>query len=298
MTINIDHNFVRQFSDNLEQVAQQQASYLRKSIMEMRVNGKDFSVDRLKNPNDVLETVASRHASTNIRDMEHSRRVGHMVSYVDATMIDDEDKVRMLVDPTSDYVAQLAGAMNRTIDDKIMAVMLGNTYAGETGSTTVALPSSQHIAAGGTGLTLAKIKQALKVLMQGYVDVDREELFLACNAAGYEDLISDSGLVSIDFTQYKPNVDGNLPIVAGFKIIKCERLTNYNGDYTTTAPSSSSRPAIAFAKSAVRLGVGMDMLVDVGRSKQHNLNHLINLKTSFGVLRAHDEKVVDIRFAE
>lgn len=298
MAINIDNSFIRQFGDNIEHVSQQMGSKLRGAVMEMRVKGKDFTIERLQNPNDTLSVINSRHADTVISDLTHSRRVGFMTPFARSYMIDDEDKVRLLLDPTSSYVEQIAGEMNRTIDDKIIAAMMGNAYAGENGATTVALPAAQHIAAGGTGLTLAKAKQALKILMANHVDIDREDLYLATNAAGMEDLIGDSGLISRDFVPYQPNVDGKVLMVAGFKVIHVERLSTYNGEYTTTAPSSSSRPALAFAKSGVRMGVAIDKILDVSREPLKNLNHLITLKTYFGCVRAHDEKVVDIRFVE
>lgn len=300
MSINISDSFIRQFGDNIEAVAQQKASKLRMAVTEMRVRGKDFTVERLKNPNDTLNVVASRHADTVIQDMEHSRRVGFLTPYVSSYMIDDEDRVRMLVDPTSDYVAQIVAEMNRTIDDKILAALLGKANAGENGQTQVALPAGQQIAVGSSnkGLTLAKVKEAYTKLLANDVDVDREEMYLVTNAAGYNDLLNDAGLTSIDFVQFKPNMDAKVPVVAGFKVIHCERLTKYTGEATGDAPSSTSRPAIAFTKSAVRLGVAIDKIVDVSREPMKNLNHLITLKTMFGAVRAHDEKVVDIRFEE
>lgn len=294
MTINIDHNFIRQFGDNFESVAQQQSSKLRMAVTEMRVRGKDFTIERLQNPNAELPVVSSRHADTSISDLEHSRRTGSLISYVRSYMLDDEDKVRMLLDPTSDYVDQIAGEMNRTIDNRIIEATLGNAHSGETGGTTVALPAGQQIAHGSTGLTLAKAKTALQTLMSNDVDVDREELYLATNSAGYHDLLSDSGLVSIDFVQFKPNMDGKVPVVAGFKVIHCERLTDYAG----TSAASTNRPAIAMARSAVRLGMAQDKKLRVSEEPTKNLNYLITLKTSFGAERAHDEKVVDVRFQE
>lgn len=299
MATNIDHNFIRQFGDNFEAVSQQMRSALRQAVREMRVRGKDYTIERLSDPNDELSIITSRHADTVISDLEHSRRTLFIKQYIRSYMVDDEDKVKMLLDPTSDYLRQLAGEMNRTMDLRIIEAALGVAASGETGGTSVDLPLAQVIAHGSTGLTLAKAKQARKILMAADVDVDREKLFLATNAEGYHDLMSDSGLVSIDFSQYKPNMDGKVPVVAGFQVIHCEKLSDFA---TTTAnggaAASTNRPAIAFAQDAVRLGVSMDAMVDVSREPLKQLNHIITLKTGFGATRAHDEKVVDVRFQE
>ena len=294
MAINIDHSFIRQFGDALESTARQLGSKLRAAVTEKRVRGKDFTVERLTDANDTLSVIASRHADTVISDLTHSRRTGFIAQYVRAYMVDDEDLVKMLVDPTSDYVQQLAGEMNRTIDDRIIEAALGNAASGETGGTTVALPAGQQIANGSTGLTLDKVKNALKILMANDVDVDRADLSLATNASGYKDLMKDSGLTSLDFSQYQPNMDGRVPMVAGFKIIHAERLTSYTG----TSASTSNRPAIAFSRAGIRLGVSMDQQVHVERETLKNFNWVIGLKTGFGATRAHDEHVVDVRFLE
>lgn len=294
MTINIDHNFVRQFGDTFEQVANQYSSKLRMAVQEIRVRGKDFTIERLSNPNDTLPVVASRHADTSISDLDHSRRTGFLTSYARAYMIDEEDKVRMLLDPSSDYVGQMAGEFNRTIDDRIIEAALGDAASGETGGTTVALPAGQKIAHGSAALTLDKCKTAMKILMANNVDRDREDLYLAVNAEGYNDLVSDSGMTSIDNVDFKSAMDAKVPVVAGFKVIHAERLS----DYTGTSAASTNRPAIAFAKSGLRLGMGMDKNIRVRDELLKNGNVVALIKTSFGATRAHDEKVVDIRFQE
>ena len=65
-----------------------------------------------------------------------------MDHYEYADLIDDADKVRMLVDPTSSYAKAAAAAMNRTIDDQIIAALGGAADTGVAGATSVALPSS------------------------------------------------------------------------------------------------------------------------------------------------------------
>lgn len=300
MTINIDHNFVRQFGDTMNLSVQQLGSKLRQAVREERVRGKDFSYEKLLDPNNEMSVITSRHADTVISDLTHSRRVGFLKQYFRAVMIDDEDKVKMLIDPTSDYVRELAGEMNRTVDLRIIEALLGQAASGETGGTLVDLPSAQYIAHGSAGLTLAKAKQALKILMAGDVDIDREDLFIATNAAGYEDLLLDSGLISRDFTQAMPNESGKVPSkIAGFQIIHCQRLSDYTGTTAAAGPAASTnRPAIAFARDALRLGVSMDMMVSVDREPLKQLNHIVTLKTGFGAVRVHDEKVVDIRMQD
>lgn len=300
MALNITDSQVRQYKDNIELVATQLASKLRVGVTELRVTGKDFSIERLANPNDTMGILNTRHAATVISDLDHSRRVGFLTSYIRTYMIDDEDKVRMLADPTSSYMQEMAGEFNRTVDGHLIKQFLENANTGETGSGTQALPSDQVIAHGGVGLTLAKLKQARRILDSNDVDTDREDLFVAVNAQGQEDLMTDTGVVSIDNVNFKTNESGRIETrLAGFQVIMINKAINdYAGTGTGGAAASSNRPAIAFARSAMHLGLGKDIELNVREMTGNNLQTGLFLKGTFGAVRAHDEKVVDIRFQE
>ncbi len=87
-----------------------------------------------------------------------------MVDYEYADLIDKQDQVRTLIDPTSSYAQAAAFALGRSMDDEIISAVSGNAFSGETGSTTVALPSAQKITESGTdGLTLAKLRSAKEI---------------------------------------------------------------------------------------------------------------------------------------
>lgn len=296
MALNITDSMVRQYNDNLHMTDRQMVSALRAGVTEMRVVGKDASIERHTDPVDDMSVVAGRHEDTVYVDMAHSRRVLTVTSYRDATQIDHEDVLRMLVDPKGASVQQLAGRFNRTLDQKLIAAALGTAATGEAGAGTQALVN--QIAAGGTGLTLAKLKEARTMLIQSFVDLDREEMNLFTNAEGLEDLSLDTGVVSVDNVNFQVNVDGKVRMLAGFVIKTCEALTRHTGTYTGAAISSTSRPAILMAKSAVHLGIGEDLhaKVDELPNKWHAVG--IAAYATIGAVRVFDERVVDIRFAE
>ena len=84
-----------------------------------------------------------------------------MVDYEYADLIDKQDQVRTLIDPTSSYAQAAAFALGRAMDDEIITAVSGTAFSGETGSTSVTLPSAQKITESGTdGLTIAKLRNA------------------------------------------------------------------------------------------------------------------------------------------
>ena len=66
----------------------------------------------------------TRHGQPQV-NTPHSRRRVSLSDFEWADLIDDLDS-RMLVDPTSSYAKAAAAAMNRTIDDQIIAALGGS----------------------------------------------------------------------------------------------------------------------------------------------------------------------------
>ena len=66
-----------------------------------------------------------------------------MDDYDWADLIDQEDKVRMLISPQSEYAQAGAWAMGRAMDDALIAAATGNAFGGVAGGTTVALPATK-----------------------------------------------------------------------------------------------------------------------------------------------------------
>ena len=94
-----------------------------------------------------------------------------MVDYEYADLIDNQDKIRTLIDPTSSYALAAAYALGRAQDDEIIAAASGTAFTGETGSTSTALPGGQAITEGGTdGLTIAKLRNAKEIFDSASVD--------------------------------------------------------------------------------------------------------------------------------
>ncbi|MGA0098496.1 MAG: phage capsid protein [Steroidobacteraceae bacterium] len=159
MSTQITTAFVNQYSANVQMLSQQMGSLLRNAVDVETVNGEKAFFDQVGSAAAVLRT--SRHADTPLIDTPHSRRMVTLSDYEYADLIDDQDKVRMLIDPTSTYARAAAAAMGRAMDDVIISAALGSAKTGKDGSTTTPFATSPNqIAVGSTGLTLAKLIEA------------------------------------------------------------------------------------------------------------------------------------------
>ena len=131
-------------------------------------------------------------------DTPHSRRMVTLSTYEWADLIDDADKVQLLIDPTSSYAKAAAAAMGRSIDDVIISAALGTAYTGKSGSTSTSFASGNKIVHGSAGLTLAKLISAKKILDEGDVDPSLQR-YIAVAPEQMEDLLNLSTVTSADY---------------------------------------------------------------------------------------------------
>ena len=153
MSSQITTAFVEQYSNNVQMLSQQKGSLLRGTVDVESIVGNNAFFDQVGVA--TAQKRTSRHADTPQLDTPHSRRRVSLVDYEYADLIDNQDKVRTLIDPTSSYAMAAAYALGRAMDDEVISAISGTAFTGQTGSTSTALPGGQKITESGTaGLTL------------------------------------------------------------------------------------------------------------------------------------------------
>ena len=114
MSSQITTAFTQQYSNNVKLLAQEKGSQLRNTVTVESVIGKNSFFDQVGVATAVKRTT--RHADTLQVDTPHSRRRVSLVDYEYADLIDNQDKVRTLIDPTSSYAIAAAYALGRAVD--------------------------------------------------------------------------------------------------------------------------------------------------------------------------------------
>lgn len=286
MSFQITEAFVQQFGDNFKHLAQQNSSRFEGAVtIEPNITGMSKSINRLGQR--TAQRRLTRHGDTPINDQPHSTRYVDLFDWEDGDMLDDQDKIRMLADPTSDYVKAMVAALNRSKDDVIVASLGGNSRS-TTGS--VALPAAQKIAVGGTGLTKAKLIQAKRLFRAAEADEEAgEDLYIGYSSSALSDILSDTTLTSADFLAGQMLQSGTLKGKwLGFNWIPSERFTKV----------STTRYLYAWAKSGVTLGIGSNVMTRIGEDPGKGFNVRAYAKMSLGAVRVEEEKVVEIACVE
>jgi hypothetical protein len=285
MSFQVSTAFVQQYTTNVSLLLQQRGSKLRDAVTVGSYTGKAAkAVEQIGAV--TAQARTSRHADTPLISTPHDARWVFPTDYEWADMVDDQDKLRMLIDPTSPYAVNGAYALGRAMDDLIITAALGTAMTGENGSTSTAFATAtQQIAVGGTGLTVAKLRQARRILMANEVDVAMDPLYIAVTAQQMDNLLGTTEVTSSDYNTVKTLVSGDVDTFLGFKFIQVERLG---------LDGSGDRRCIAWAKSGLHLGLWNDITTKISERADKSYATQVYVKGTFGATRTEEEKVVEI----
>ena len=286
MSIQITTSFVEQYSSNVSMLSQQMGSKLRGSVDVENINGKNAFFDQVGVTAAQLRT--SRHGDTPQIDTPHSRRRLSLADYEWADLVDDVDKVRMLVDPTSSYAKAAAAAMNRAMDDVIITSFNASASTGVAGGASTALPSTQKTATSdqSDGLTIAKLLAAKKILDNNDVDPSLKR-YIVCGPQQISDLLGTTQVTSSDFATVKALAEGSVNSFLGFDFIMSTRL---NKDATNT----TDRLVFAYTEDAIKLGIGKDISAKISERADKSYSTQVYYCMSLRAVRMEEKKVVQI----
>lgn len=288
MSVQITTAFVEQYKGNVAHLAQQKGSRLRRAVNVETVVGKNAFFEQLGQV--AAQVRTSRHADTPRMDTPHARRRVSLVDYDWADLIDQEDKVRMLIDPASQYAQAAAWAMGRAIDDAIIAAATGTAYTGVDGSTSTAYDSNMTVdvqvrdvgvSATDLGLNVAKLIEAKKLLDANDVDPE-EERFIVPNAAQMASLLSSTKATSSDYASVKALVEGKIDSYMGFSFIRSERIgVDGNADHKV----------LFWAKSGMLLALGKEPMARISERDDKNYATQVFYSMTIGSTRMEETKV-------
>ena len=286
MSTQVTTAFVNQFSANVAMLSQQMGSLLRGAVDTESVTGEKAFFDQIGEAAAVART--SRHGDTPLVETPHSRRMVSLTTYEWADLIDDADKVRMLIDPTSSYARAAAAAIGRSMDDVIIDALGGTAKTGKDGSTSTAFPSAQKITVAATGLTIAKLVSAKKLLDKNNVDPSIKR-YIVVSPEQIEDLLNSTVVTSADFNTVKALVQGDINTFVGFEFIVSNRLS---------VDGSNDRLCYAFAQDGVKLAVGKDVMARIDERNDKSYSTQVYYCATFGATRMEEDKVVEIACSE
>lgn len=302
MSQEITTAFVQQFNSNIMMLSQQKGSRLESKVRNETQKGKSQFFDRIGLVSAVKKT--GRHSSTPQMDTPHSRRMVTLDDYEWADLVDDQDKIRMLIDPTSEYAMAAAFAFGRSKDDVIIASSVGNAYGGEDGTTVVAHPNSQKYAANdGAAFSNLNVKtlRAVKKMMDAQ-EVEGKRYFVFTSSEA-DALLGQTEVTSSDYNSVKALVQGEVNSFLGFEFIRVERLGLTTSTTATAATgvvgagaglTGTNRACFAFAEQGLLLSKGEDFTTKITERADKSYAQQVYARMTIGGTRMEEVQVVEV----
>jgi hypothetical protein len=285
--------------------------------------GEEVFMDRIESV--AAQRVNTRHADSPLMSTPHDRRKVTPSDFDWGDMIDNPDKLRMLIDPASAYSANASMAMGRAMDETIISALVGTAKSDASdgtsnADTSVALPSSQKIAinannyvvegsseSGNQGLTVGKLIEARKIL--GANDADdydvngNSNLFLVVNSSQLANLLKKTVVASADYNEIRALVAGDLNQYMGFNIIRTELIpkkggTHSSGSFTYDPAdqenSGDPEHCIAYHRRGIGLCIWEDIVARISERPDKRFSQYIYYRMTLGATRLEEKRVVQI----
>ena len=290
MASTIDTAFVNSYHGMLEHQFQQKGSRLRGTVRSVSQNSEYDYWDRVGES--TAHQMITRHADTQYDDENLTRRRNQVTGYNTAKLFDNQDKLRMIVDPKSGFAESQSMALGRQMDSAIISAASGTAYTGKTGSSTQAYDTAYRIAqdyveSGGavnSNLTVAKLRRARYLLDENEAVMDGEPIHAIVSASQIQALLRTTELTSADYNAVKALVQGEIDTFLGFKFIRTQLLT----------VASNVRTCLIYPPSAILLGVGEDIKTKIDELPGKQYSVQVYSEATFGATSLWEEKVIEV----
>jgi hypothetical protein len=296
---------VRQYHANIEMLLQQRGGVLQPYVrMETQKSERQF-YEQVGSV--VAEQVTTRFAESPIVNTPHDRRMVTITPYHVGDFIDTFEQVQALIDPSSSYVQNFVRALGREKDRVIYQSMFGDASTGKEGTTTEAFSTTASTSGGqvitvdfgvgNSGLTLAKLIEARRVMLAAFNDPGDEGWSIIVNSAGLSDLLNTTQVQSIDYNTVRALVAGQIDSFLGFKFVNWEGYV-LSGTNVMQGVSGVASEVVfnypVFVKSGVLCAVGKEITTEVTRRADRSFHWYAYACAQFGATRMQPRKVAKI----
>ena len=306
MAQSFDVTFVPALQDTIVNLFAEDPDQIRSTVRVRMITGKTDKWERLGGVN--LEQVTTRHQATPHTPFTHSARLALLSDWAGSEKLDKLDEVKAMVDPKNDYSQGLQRAWRVRMATLITDALDGTATSvdNQDARTSNTFPASQVIANGGTGFTMAKWRQANRILDNA--GVPRGQRTALLSAYAIEDLLADSTVTSKDYADLAALQNGT---IAGATFMGCRVIVvgdatpDENATLTGGTPTpqilpktGNIRTCFIYHREAVGLSIAKELEVDVDRLPEHMNSWQVLVQGSLGAVRILDSGVVTVDIDE
>ncbi len=301
MTDFITTAFVQDYKTTVMMLAQQEGSRIRDMVTSDAYRGMaGKAVEQFGKSKAQKRT--SRHADTPLMDVNQDARWVYPVDYEWAELIDDQDKLRMAIDPTSPIAQAGAWAMGRAIDDEILGAFYGDAKTGQTGSTTTQFDTSNQVVGpnfGGTStnLNVEKLREGKRLFRANNIDLQREKLAMVLTSKELDALLGLTQVINTDYNDRPVLVDGEVNRFLGIDFRHMEFTDSAAFDNYASMLNGSNRYCPLFVARAYHLGVWEDTMAKMSERADKGYAIQVYMRETIGATRIDEKRAVRVECA-
>ncbi len=298
MSTEITTFMVDAYNEGIEHLASQMQSKLLDRVRVESKTGERNSFDQVGSV--AARKRTDRHGDTQYINTPHRRRWVVTDPFEVADLLDEPDMLRILNDPGGAMSVEFIAALNRERDATIVSAALGTAFTGKQGQTAVTLPSGQQIAAGGTGFTLAKVRDAMRRLKAANAVEGDADLTIAWTSAQEDEFLNTTEVKSHDFNTQRVLVKGRLDDeFYGFNYVRLEDWTDELGQLHRILPKTGTvRTCLAWVKDGLLLNNAKEPNVRVSQLATKKYSWQWYGCADFGATRMQEPKVLQLDVEE
>jgi len=279
MAINIDNIYVQTFENNVRHLAQQRAAKLRMCVQEVSVSSEKHNWETMGS--NAASLKSGPRQATPENDSNWDRRTSITSTYDIGDTSEQEDIVQMLVDPNSNITLSIAMAMQRQVDDVIIAATTGDSRDG-TGAA-VTFPTSQVVGDGTGVFTFDGVTEVYEKFMENDIDAN-ERKYMVIGPKQLRKIQQLTEATSDDYVSSKLlATNGMIQGWMGFDWIVSTRLLN---------PAAGEISCFAMTQRALGLQMNRDITTRVAEDPSTSFLWRIYSFMTLGAIRVEDEQIV------
>lgn len=288
--------YKQQFHDTFNSALAQTQSRLRGTVNDRgTIDGASFTINNIGTTE--MEAVGGRYEDKRPGQLGNATRVVYMADFDKNLVVDGFDIPKLAADPTYKYADELVAAANRRTDKTIYRALLDAVLEKYTEGGTfsqISLPATQMIAAGGTAFTKAKAIYVRSLFRRNEADGENnmdDPITILWDDNMLRQILSDTTLTSADYLTVGMLQEGK---VAGKWL-----GMNWVPYQALDKPVAGTTRTVAYTKSAVDYGVGIETKTRIGENQQKR-GHPVEAYAwmSMGAGRQDEKKVVQIDFLD
>ena len=207
---------------------------------------------------------------------------------------DDWDQLQTEADPKGSWTQAIVAGMNRAQDSECIRAFFETSNTGEQGNYTTAFPTGtnqiaiNYGASGNTGLTVAKLRQARRLLLQNEVDLNMGSLYCVAAAVQLDDLLAEAQVINRDFNSPDAPVleEGKITRFLGIRFIHSELLQQTVDPYWMVP---------VYHETGMHYGTWQGINTEIVQRYDLRMSPWqIGVSASFGACRLQEAKVMQI----